>query len=343
MLYFQCDYAEGAHPAVLKKLSETNLMQSPGYGEDDWCAQAASAIRSLCKAPAAAVHFLIGGTQTNLTVLAALLRPWQGVIAADTGHINVHEAGAIEAGGHKVLPLPGRDGKLAAEQVEAYCDAYSRDESREHLVEPGAVYISQTTEVGTCYTRDELTALSQVCRRRGLPLFMDGARLGYALAAPGCDTDLPFLGTVCDVFTLGGTKQGALFGEAVVLCNASLDTGFRTLMKQRGAMLAKGRLLGIQFGALLEDGLYFELSRHAVELALRIREALLEKGFTPLSGSLTNQQFFALPRAAADRLAEKYVFSRMGPVPEGESVRFCTSWATRPEAVDALIADIRLL
>ena len=269
MIRFNCDYSEGAHERILKKLAETNLEQTPGYGEDHYCAEAAGIIRSLCGREDAAVHFLVGGTQANLTVIASALRSHQGAVGAVTAHINVHETGSIEATGHKVLALPSEDGKITAEQVEELYQAHIRDESFEHTVQPKMVYISNPTERGTIYTRAEMENLYGVCRKYGLYLCVDGARLAYGLAAEGNDLDLKSLAASCDVFYIGGTKVGALFGEAVVILNDELKADFRYHIKQRGGMLAKGRLLGIQFGELLRDGLYFELGAHADRLAAR--------------------------------------------------------------------------
>ena len=344
MIRFNCDYSEGAHPKILERLQQTNLEQTAGYGEDPYCQKARALILELCQAPQAHVHFLVGGTQANLTVIAAALRPHQGVLAADTGHINIHESGAIEATGHKVIPLPNGDGKVTAQQVEDFCKAYWADATFEHMVQPKMVYISNPTEVGTIYSSKELQALRAVCDRYGLYLFLDGARLGYGLASPENDLDLPQLARLCDAFYIGGTKQGALFGEAVILTNPALQEDFRYLIKQRGGMLAKGRLLGLQFLTLLEDGLYGQLSSHAVGLALEIRKAFQEKGYPFLVPSPTNQQFPILPKAALEKLRENYEFSPWAPVDEDhEAVRFCTSWATKEEDVRQLVADIRAL
>ena len=341
LIRFNCDYGEGAHPRILDRLRETNLEQTPGYGEDAYCREAAEIIRGLCKAPEADVHFLMGGTQANLTVLSAALRPWQGVVAADTGHIAVHETGAIEACGHKVLTLPHESGLLRAEAVEDFCRLHYADETHEHMVMPGAVYVSNPTELGTIYTRSELLALRAVCDRYGMILFVDGARLGYGLASPKNDLSLPFLAQVADVFYIGGTKQGALFGEAVVITSDALKRDFRYEIKQRGGMLAKGRLLGLQFSELLRDGLYFELSRHAVSLALRLRSALAESGVPFFVDSPTNQQFPILPDALLERLRAEFSFAYQARVDEAHSaVRFCTSWATREEDVERLIQAI---
>lgn len=342
MIRFNCDYAEGAHPAVLEKLIATNLEQTPGYGTDDYCLAAANLIRELCSAPSADVHFLVGGTQTNMTVIAAALRPHQGVIAAASGHINCHETGAIEASGHKVLALPAENGKITAEQIDAYVCAHMADGDREHVVQPGMVYISNPTELGTLYSLAELEAISAACRRHGLPLFLDGARLGYGLAASDNTLSFADLARLCDVFYIGGTKQGALFGEAVVITNAALKRDFRYLIKQRGAMLAKGRLLGLQFLALLEDGLYLRLAREADRLADRLRDAFEACGYPLVGKNSTNQVFVSMPDTVLDRLRADYSFEMWGRADDTTStVRFCTSWATREENVDALIADIR--
>lgn len=344
MIRFNCDYGEGAHPAILQRMVETNLVQTPGYGEDEFCREAADMIRSACQAPEAAVHFLVGGTQTNLTVIDAALRPYQGVISASTGHINVHETGAVEACGHKVLAIESDDGLLDPAKVEEMCRLHFADEAHEHIVMPGAVYISHPSELGTLYTRAQIEALRKVCDAYHMILFLDGARLGYGLSAEGSDVDLPFLAKTCDVFYIGGTKQGALFGEAVVITNPELNRNFRYLIKQHGGMLAKGRLLGIQFAELFRDGLYFQLSDHAIACAMRLKRAFAEKGYPFYVNSPTNQQFPILPDAHLDVLRSKYSFSYQARVDETHSaVRFCTSWATREADVDALIADIRAL
>ena len=344
MIRFNSDYQEGAHPRILQKMAEINLDQQPGYGVDDLCREAAQMIRERCDAPEADVHFLVGGTQTNLTFLAAAMRPYQGVICADTAHIAVHETGSVEACGHKVITLPGKDGKLAAGQVSEYCRLHFSDESHEHMVMPGVVYISNPTELGTIYTRSELLALRGVCDHWNLFLYMDGARLGYGLASPKNDLDLPFIAQNCDAFYIGGTKQGALFGEALVILRDELKTDFRYVIKQKGGMLAKGWLLGVQFAELFRDDLYMELSRHAVALAMQLKSALTEKGIPFLVDSPTNQQFPILPDAHLDVLRKKYTFSYQQRMDAAHSaVRFCTGWATRPEHVAQLIEDIREL
>ena len=344
MILFQCDYNEGAHPKVMEKLMETNLEQTVGYGEDEHCARAAALIRKACGDDSLAVHFLVGGTQTNMTVIAAALRPHQGVIAAQTGHINGHETGAVEATGHKVLALPQKDGKISASQVKDLCEAHLNDASFEHTVQPKMVYISNPTEYGTLYTRKELEALHEVCRRYGLYLFLDGARLGYGLVAADNELDLPMIAACCDVFYIGGTKVGALFGEAVVMSNDELKKDFRYLIKQKGGMLAKGRLLGVQFEALFEDGLYMEISRHADRLADKLREAFTQAGFPFLVENQTNQIFPVIPDSVLKKLGENYGYTYQERVDETHSaVRFCTSWATKEDNIDRLIADLKRL
>ncbi|MBQ9660841.1 MAG: aminotransferase class V-fold PLP-dependent enzyme [Bacteroidales bacterium] len=344
MILFQSDYLEGCHPRILDALRDTNLEQTLGYGEDPHCTRAAEMIRYVFDAPDAQVHFLVGGTQANATVISSLLRPWQGVVCAESGHISVHETGAVEHSGHKVLALPARDGKITARQVLNALEAHHNDFSREHMVQPGMVYISFPTELGTLYTRQELEELHQVCRDWEIPLFVDGARLGYGLEASGCTflpKDLPCL---CDVFYIGGTKQGALFGEAVVFCDPSLARDFRYNIKQNGGMLAKGRLLGIQFETLMNEGLYFQLSRHADRMADRVRAAFRAKGFPFLVENTTNQVFPILPHDAIRRLADEFGFERwQGVDEERDAVRFCTSWATPERAVAALESAVRKL
>lgn len=341
MLRFNSDYIEGAHPKVLNKLIETNMEQTEGYGTDRYCEKAAKLIKDRCASPEADVHFFVGGTQTNLTVISACLRPHQGAITADSGHINTHESGAIEATGHKVLAVLSKDGKLTAEQVQAVYDAHYHDDAREHSVQPKLVYISNPTEIGTIYTKAELSALSQTCTKNGLILYMDGARLGYALCAEGNDLDLPAMASLCDVFYIGGTKNGALFGEALVITNALLKPDFRYFIKQKGGMLAKGRLLGLQFIALFEDDLYFDMARHANDLAQIIKDACSEKGYLFLTESVTNQQFPIMPDDVLDKLKVDYEYTYWQKVDDGHSaVRFCTCWATDASAVKKLAADI---
>ena len=345
MIRFESDYLEGALPEVMRALNETNLVQTPGYGEDEYCAAAAAKIREKCAAPGSAVHFLIGGTQVNFTFIAAALRPHQAAIAAASGHIAVHESGSVEATGHKVVALPcGVDGKISAAQVRECVEAHWADSTHEHQPQPKLVYISQPTENGTIYSLAELEALSAVCREKGLIFFIDGARLGTALVCPGADASLADLARLADAFYIGGTKLGALFGEALVITNPALNRDFRYIEKQRGGMLAKGRLLGVQFGALMTDGLYERTARREVELAWRLRRAFEEKGWPLYCDSPTNQQFPIVPDAALEKLAEKYTFSDWARIDETHrAVRFCTSWATKEEDVSALIKDIRAL
>lgn len=341
MIRFNCDYSEGAHPRILEKLAQTNLEQAPGYGQDTYCRQAADLIKSLCQTPQAEVHFLAGGTQTNLTVVAACLRPYQTVISADSGHINVHETGAIEATGHRILTVPEQNGKLTAEQIAHCCKEHWLDDNPEFAPQPKLVYISFPTEYGTLYSKEELSAIRRVCDENNLFLFADGARLGYGLEAPGNDVTLADLAACCDVFYIGGTKIGALLGEAVVIVNPKLQKDFRYFMKQKGAMLAKGRILGIQFLALFEDGLYFKLSKHADEMAQIIRQACAECGFEFLYDSPTNQQFPIMPDDLIKQLEELYAFSHTKRLDHRRSaIRICTSWATRREDVEQLVADI---
>lgn len=343
MIRFDSDYTEGCHPRVLDALVRTNMEQTPGYGLDEHCERARALIRSACAAPEADVHFLVGGTQTNATVIAAALRPWQGVLSPDTGHINCHETGAIEAGGHKVLTLPHDNGKITAEQLRRAIDALRADGNYEHIVQPGMVYISQPTEYGTLYTKAELEAISAVCRERDLPLMLDGARLAYALAADETLT-LADYARCCDVFTVGGTKCGLLFGEAVVITRQSLKPDFRNIIKQRGGMLAKGRLLGVQFETMFEDGLYLECGRRGVDEARRIRGALLAHGLDLAFDSPTNQIFVLLTPAQRDQLQRDFAIGCWDTTGgERDAYRLCTSWATKPEAVDELLAAIAKL
>ncbi|MBQ2925908.1 MAG: aminotransferase class I/II-fold pyridoxal phosphate-dependent enzyme [Ruminiclostridium sp.] len=342
MIRFECDYAEGAHERVLQRLVETNLEQTPGYSEDHYCATARWYIRELCEDETVDVHFLVGGTQTNALVIAAALRPHQGVIAASTGHINVHETGAIESYGHKVLAVPcGRDGKISAQDVRNVYDAHWNDVTHEHMVQPGMVYISQPTENGTLYSKAELEAMWATCRDCGLFLFIDGARLGYGLMSEACDLTVPDLARLCDAFYLGGTKQGLLFGEALVLTHPALKKDFRYLIKQHGGMLAKGRLLGVQFCTMFEDGLYFRAAKEAVDHAMTIRRAFEDRGYPMIFDSYTNQQFPVLPDGVLAELEKEFAFSFWEKVDEGHTaVRVCTSWATQAASVQALIAAL---
>ena len=342
MIYFNNDYAEGCHPEVLRRLTETNLIQTSGYGTDAYCAAAADKIRGLCENDKLAVHFLVGGTQANLTVIDAALRSHQGVLCAVSGHIHVHETGAVEATGHKVLALPSEDGKITAKQIRDAVLAHRNDEAYEHMVQPKLVYISNPTELGTLYTVSELEAISITCHELGLYLFLDGARLGYGLTAAGNDVTMADLAKLCDVFYIGGTKVGVLFGEAVVISNPVLAEDFRYLIKQHGGLLAKGRLLGVQFDALFTDELYFRIARHANVLADRIRETLEELGYELLIPGSTNQVFPILPDTLLTELSKGFSFTEQQRVDESHrAVRFCTSWATTEEQVDSLCAAIK--
>ena len=344
MIYFNNDYSEGCHEAVLEALRRTNLEQTPGYGEDAYCLRAAEKIRTLCKRQDAAVHFLVGGTQANLTVIDAALRPHQGALCPVGGHINVHETGAVEATGHKVLTVPSEDGKITAAQVRQTVLAHRSDASFEHTVQPKLVYISNPSEYGTLYSLAELEALSETCRELGLYLFLDGARLGYGLMAKDYDVTMADIARLCDVFYIGGTKVGALFGEAVVILNPALKEDFRYLIKQHGGMLAKGRLLGVQFDALMTDELYFKISAHAIAMADKLREAFAQLQIPYLVPGITNQLFPILPDVVLEELAKEFSFSEIERVDEGHRcVRFCTSWATKEENVAALCEKLRSL
>lgn len=344
MIRFESDYAEGAHPRILEKLVITNEDQTPGYGNDTYCERAKHLIKEVCQNQECDVHFLVGGTQTNLIVISSILRPYQGVISAVSGHINTHETGAIEATGHKVLAIDSVEGKITADQVKAVCDQHNQDSGRVHKVQPGMVYISQPTEYGTLYTLEELTELSRVCKENDLPLFVDGARLGYGMVSEINDVWMSDLATLCDVFYIGGTKIGALFGEAVVITNDAYKRDFRYNIKQKGGLLAKGRLLGLQFETLFEDNLYFEMSLHAVKLSMQIRQAFTDKGFELLYDSYTNQQFPILPNDVLEKLSQKYSFTFWKAMDESHTaVRLCTSWATKAEYVAQLVEDIKNL
>ena len=341
MIWFNCDYSEGAHPRILEKLAQTNFEQTAGYGNDPYCRQAAELIKKHCNAKEAEVHFLCGGTQTNLTVLAACLRPYQSVLSACSGHINVHETGAIEATGHHIEPLPETDGKITAEQIAQVCKQHWEDDNPEFAPQPKTVYLSFPTEYGTLYTKEELRDIRRVCDNNNLFLFIDGARLGYGLTAPGNDVTLADLAALCDVFYIGGTKIGALLGEAVVITNPKLQEDFRYFMKQKGGTLAKGRLLGLQFLTLFEDNLYFDLAKHANDMAARIQTACRQAGFAFLYNSPTNQQFPIVPNDILAQLEQTYTFAHIKRVGNKQAaIRICTSWATRPEDVEQLTTDL---
>lgn len=339
ILNFASDYLEGAHSAILTRLMETNLLKTPGYGVDEFSETAREKIRKACKAPKAEVHFLVGGTQTNATMIDGFLRNFEGVIAAQTGHINVHESGAIEAGGHKVLALPHKDGKLDAATIEEYLKNFYEDESYEHMVIPGMVYISQPTEYGTLYSKEELTGISEVCKKYKLPLYVDGARLAYALACPGNDVTLPDMARLCDAFYIGGTKCGALFGEAVVIPDKGKIPHLFTTIKQHGALLAKGRIAGLQFDTMFTDGLYEKLGENGIKRADHIRRVLLEKGYTLAFPSPTNQIFVLFEKEKVQELSKKVMLSFWENIDENHSImRICTSWATNEKEVEELLS-----
>lgn len=338
MLHFDTDYQEGCHPAILNRLAETNFDQTPGYGQDPYTREAKRLIRQACGDDTLDVHFLVGGTQTNSTVIDGLLSRHEGVLAAETAHINVHESGAIESCGHKVLTLPSHSGKISPDELQSYIRDFYADQTYEHMVAPGMLYISFPTELGTLYTKSELQSIYAICRQANIPLFIDGARLGYGLMSDACDLTLPQLAQLCDVFYIGGTKVGALFGECVV-ARQGLLRHFFPLIKQHGALLAKGRLLGIQFATLFTDSLYFDIARHAVQQAMRLKQGFIDRGLTPFIDSPTNQQFFTLPNDLMDRLSQVASFEVWGTRGETHTtVRFVTSWATKPEAVSELLA-----
>lgn len=340
MIHFRNDYSAGAHPAVMDALLRTNLELTAGYGCDPYCEAAADKIRALCACPDAAVHFLVGGTQTNKTALAAFLRPYEAVIAAETGHICVHETGAIEHNGHKVIHCPSADGKVTPTMIQTALAAHSS----EHMVVPRLVYISNTTEVGTVYSRDELRALRDVCTANNLYIYCDGARLGSAITAPGSDAGFADYARCCDAFTIGGTKNGLLFGEALIITTPALQPYFRHCMKQQGAILAKGRLLGVQFSAILEDDLYLELARHANRLAARISEGVQALGIPLLAPAVSNQVFPILPNTAVEQLRERFTFEVQQPMDESHTcIRFVTGWSSSDEDVDSLLAALKQL
>ena len=340
MIYFDSDYTAGAHPEVLEALCVTNSEHTVGYGCDSYTERAKQLILSACGLTDARVYLLVGGTQTNATVIDGVLARHEGVLAAQSGHIAVHESGAIEACGHKVLTLPHYQGKVKAEDVELFIDEFYRDETYEHMVAPGMLYISFPTEYGTVYSLKELEQLSEVCHKADIPLYIDGARLAYGLAADGGDVTLQDIARLADVFYIGGTKVGALFGEAVVVTNPKLLHHFTPLIKQHGALMAKGRLLGVQFEALFKGNLYFEIGKKAVAQALKIKEAFISRGYSAVVDSPTNQQFFLLPNSLIDHLRGNNIsFETWGTRGEEQTtVRFVTGWATTESDIDALIA-----
>lgn len=337
MISFECDYNNGAHPEVLQHLVETNQEITDTYGFDRFTEAAKQKIRQACEAPDAAIYFLGGGTQTNDTVIDGMLRSYEAVITVETGHIAVHEAGAIEHSGHKVITLPSHDGRLSADELERWMQIYEGDESRDHVAQPGMVYISLPTELGTLYRSEEIDYIYKVCARHGLQLFIDGARLGYGIAASAGDITLPWLARHCDAFYIGGTKVGALCGEAVVFPRGNAPKGFFPLIKQHGALFAKGRLCGVQFDALFTDGLYLRIAQHAIDMACQLKALFREKGLRMYIDSPTNQQFVILPNAQMHELEKKVQFTHWGPYDDSHFIcRFVTSWATTDE-------DIRIL
>ena len=344
MVSFESDYIAGAHPEVLRRLTETNAEPLPGYGSDRYCESAKEKIRNAAGIPDAEIAFLSGGTQANAVVISSMLADYEGVIAAKTGHISTHEAGAIEYTGHEVLELPQEEGKIAPETLEKYLSGYFADENREHMTYPGMVYLSWPTEYGTLYSRAELESISGICRRYGIPLYLDGARLAYGLMSPEADLDLPAIAELCDVFYIGGTKVGALCGEAVVFTKGNMPKHFLTSVKRRGALLAKGRLEGVQFDALFTDGLYFRIGRHAVGLAEKMKEILSAYGIPLAIHSPTNQQFPVLEDGMLERLAGKVAYSFWEKKDENHTViRLATGWSTSEEdlrALDAALAEI---
>ena len=337
MLSFENDYSEGAHPAILRRLGETNMEQLPGYGADHYCDEAKNKIRVATGDPDADVWFLIGGTQTNQTVIDAITPPYAGVIAAQSGHVNVHEAGAIEATGHKVLTLPQHDGKIDADELREYCQNFFADANHDHMVFPGSIYLSHPTEYGTLYTLEELESIHRVAETYHIPLFVDGARLGYGLMASGTDVTLKDIARIADVFYIGGTKVGALFGEAVVFTHGNTPDHFLTIIKQHGALLAKGWLLGLQFNTLFTDDLYWQIAANADRAADAIRGTLAERGYTLTLPTTTNQVFVTLDDAAVARLSASVRLGFMERVDDTHTVmRICTSWATTEEHVHEL-------
>jgi len=344
MIRLNNDYCFGAHPNILEALTNLNNEANPGYGLDAHCKEAAENIKKACNVPDADVHFIVGGTQTNLIVIQAALRSYQGAVCVQSGHINVHETGAVENCGIKILTAPGYDGKIKAEEIEKFAHDYEISDVQEHITEPKLVYISFPTELGTIYSKKELEDISNTCHKHGMYLFIDGARLSYGLAGENNDVTIEDIASLSDVFFIGGTKCGLLFGEAVVINNSEIKPCFRHYIKQKGAMLAKGWLLGVQFNEMFKDGLYFEIGKKAVELALRIKNACKEKGIALASDSPTNQQFVIMKDTDLKKLSEKYFYEYQERVDETHSnVRFCTSWATKEEDIDELIKDIMAL
>ncbi|HEN9963170.1 TPA: aminotransferase class V-fold PLP-dependent enzyme [Streptococcus agalactiae] len=337
MLHFENDYNKGAHPELLNALIETNDQGLSGYGTDSYCQQAADKIREVCSCPQAEVEFLVGGTQTNQVVISSMLASYEGVIAAETGHVSSHEAGAIEFSGHKVLTLPSHNGKLLASEVVTYIETFYADGNYQHMVFPGMVYISHPTEYGTLYSKAELEELSKICKHYQIPLFIDGARLGYGLAAKDTDVDFPTIAALSDVFYIGGTKMGALAGEAVVFTKKNRPKQFTTIVKQHGALLAKGRLLGLAFDRFFTDNLYLKIGKHAIDLAEELKIILEEKGYSFYLKSPTNQQFIIVENTKLADLAKNVAYSFWEKYDDHHTViRLATSWSTSREDVTAL-------
>ena len=341
MIRFECDYTQGAHPLIMERLLETNLEQTCGYGEDDYCKHAAELIKEACANDNIDVHFLVGGTQTNATVISSVLKGYQGAVCADTGHINVHETGAVEATGHKVLALPNIDGKINAKMVEDYVSGHYNDVTASHMVQPGMVYISLPTESGTMYSKKEIMDIFDVCRKYDMCFFIDGARLGYGLTSEINDISLNDLCKYSDIFYIGGTKVGALFGEAVIISNDAYKKDFRYNIKRHGGLLAKCRLLGIQFETLFTDDLYFRISKNAIDMAMKLKKAFTDMGYELFADSYTNQQFVYLDDSKAEQLSKKYTFSLWGEYNGKKAYRFCTSWATTNTQIEQLINDLK--
>lgn len=338
MLWFASDYMEGAHEKILQRFLATNLEKTSGYGTDPYTESAKVKIREACECPEAEIFFLTGGTQTNAVVIASVLKSYEGVLAAESGHIATHEAGAVETSGHKVLTLPSHEGKICPLELKNYLETFWRDDNHEHMVFPGMVYISHPTEYGTLYSAEELKQISVVCGEYQIPLYLDGARLGYGLMSRETDVTLPLITEYCDIFYIGGTKVGALCGEAVVFTKKNMPPHFMTMVKQRGALLAKGKVLGLQFDTLFTEGLYFQISKQAIDMAEVLKAGLREKGYTFYLDSPTNQQFIVLENTRLDELKDKVAYSFWEKYDEEHTViRLATSWATTKEDVHALL------
>ena len=337
MISFENDYNTGAHPKILERLMKTNMEPLSGYGTDKYCQSAADKIKNACNCPQAQIHFLVGGTQTNAVVISSMLSSFEGVVAADTGHVSLHEAGAIECTGHKVLNVPNHQGKIDGDELKEYLETFFSDDNREHMVFPGMVYISHPTEYGTLYSKAELVHIEKICKEFNIPLYIDGARLGYGLMSKETDVTLADIAALCDVFYIGGTKMGALCGEAVVFTKNNSPKHFTTIVKQHGALLAKGRLLGVQFDALFTDNLYGEIGAHGIEMAMLLKDMLKEKGCDFYLESPTNQQFVILENQVLEKLKKEVAFSFWEKADERHTVvRFATGWSTTREDIEKL-------